>query len=234
MNIILQHWDGDLPEWARLAEKTMRIYAEKIGADYELVKGMPLGKVHGPNSQKLIHLDPKYDKYDEVLMLDMDIIATDRYVNVFDFKGIGVLHDRAMKGTSRTPAAAPGLYKKGDPVYFGNFIKLKRDQRIELRKYADWDLFAKEVIDHYSGDEIILHYLIHKSGILKGQRYSDICMRCDGTTAENIHFRDFNRWDRKFCNQPEDSDPDASIIHFCRSRKAQLPGVVRSIFGDKF
>jgi len=233
MNIILQHWDGPLPEWAILAEKTMRLYAEKIGAHYELVTGMPLGKEHGPNSQKLIHLDPKYDSYDQVLMMDMDMIATNIYANVFDRPEIGVLHDRAMKGTSRTPAAAPTLYKKGAPVFFGNFIKLTREQRIALRSHADWDLFAKAVVDHYSGDEIILHYLIHKSGILNGKKYTEICMRCDGTSGEDVHIRDFDRWDMRFCNQPEDSRRDASLIHFCRGRKADLPGVVRRIFGDK-
>lgn len=232
MNIILQHWDGAMPEWAILAEKTVRLYAAAIGADYELVKGMPMGKVHGPNSQKLVYLDPKYDQYDQVLMLDMDTIATNIHANVFDRPEIGVLHDRAMKGTSRTPGAGPSLYKRGSHVFFGNFIKLNKDQRVELRKHANWDLFAKAVVDHYSGDEIILHYLLHKSGILDGTKFTDICMRCDGTSADDIHFRSFDRWDKKFANQPEDSDPDATIIHFCRNRKAFLPGVVKQMFGD--
>lgn len=232
MNIILQHWDGKMPNWAILAEKTVRLYAKVIGANYELVKGMPMGAEHGPNSQKLIHLDPKYDKYDQVLMLDMDTIATNIHSNVFDRPEIGVLHDRAMKGTSRTPSAAPSLYKKGAHVFFGNFIKLTRDQRIALRKHADWKMFVGAVVDHYSGDEIILHYLLHKSNILKGKKFTDICMRCDGTSAKDIHFRSFNRCDKKFANQPEDSDSDASIIHFCRSRKGLIPGVVKKIFGD--
>jgi len=231
-NIILQHWNGDMPDWAIAAEKTMRRYAKNIGADYELVRGMPLGEEHGPNSQKLIHLDKKYDSYDQVLMLDMDTIATNIDQNVFDRPEIGVLHDRAMKGSSRTPAAAPSLYKPGAPVFFGNFIKLTTPQRIVLRKHANWDLFAKAVVDHYSGDEIILHYLFHKSGILNGMKYTDMCMRCDGTSADDIYFRKENRWDRKFANQPEDSDPDASIIHFCRNRKNQIVGTVKKIFGD--
>lgn len=232
MNIILQHWNGDMPEWAILAEKTLRIYSEKIGCEYELVKGMPLGEKIGANSQKLIYLDEKYDKYDQTLMLDMDIIATKVFDNVFERKEIGVLHDRAMQGTSRTPGAAPSLYKLGAPVFFGNFIKLNRDQRKALREYADWDMLSDAVVDHYSGDEVVLHYLFHKSGILDGMKYTDMCMRCDGTSANDIHFRSFDRADKKFANQPEDSDPDASIIHFCRDRKKYLPGVVKKIFGD--
>ncbi len=234
-NIILQHWVGAKPSWAVLAEKTMRLYASKIGADYELVTGYPLGEKHGPYTQKLIHLDEKYDAYDQVLMLDMDTIATNVNANVFDRPEIGVLHDRAMQGPyarmiSRTPLGAPGLYKLGSHVFFGNFIKLKTEQRKELRKHLDWDLFAREVKDQYAGDEIILHYLLHKSDILNGKSYEDICMRTSGTSYQDIHFRSYNRYDKKFCNQPEDSEPDASIIHFCASRKAQLEGFVRSIF----
>lgn len=232
MNIILQHWDGPLPEWADLAQKTMQIYAAAVGCRYELVRGTPLGKKIGPNSQKLVYLDEKYDEYDQTLMLDMDTIATTVYKDVFKIKQIGVLHDRAMQGTSRTPRAAPSLYKPGAPVFFGNFIKLDRQQRKALRAYADWDKLADAVVDHYSGDEIVLHYLFHKSGILDNMKYTDMCMRCDGTSPDDIHFRLFNRWDKKFANQPEDSDPDASIIHFCRHRKKFLPDAVRKNFGD--
>lgn len=232
MNIILQHWNGEMPEWAKLAEKTFRIYTQKIGCDYELVTGMPLGEKIGPHAQKLIYLDEKYDRYDQTLMLDMDTIATKIFGNVFDRKEIGVLHDRAMQGTSRTPGAAPTLYKKGAPVFFGNFIKLNKSQRQAMREYADWDMLANAVVDHYSGDEIVLHYLFHKSGVLDEMKYTDMCMRCDGTSAADIHFRTYDRWDRKFANQPEDSDPDASIIHFCRHRKKFLPNFVRMNFGE--
>ena len=36
MNLIMQHWNGDLPRWAQLAERTVREYAEDIGVEYEL------------------------------------------------------------------------------------------------------------------------------------------------------------------------------------------------------
>ena len=232
MNIILQHWDGAMPEWAQLATKTMKRYAEKIGADYELVTGYPLGKEIGPNSQKMVYLLEKYDKYDQTLMLDMDTIATNVCANVFDRPEIGVLHDRAMKGSSRTPGAAPELYKLGEYVFFGNFIKLNKDQRVAMREHADWDWLATKVVDHYSGDEVVLSYLMYKSNILKGKSIEDVCMRCSGTSYEDIYFRKHSRWDRKFANQPEDSDPDASIIHFCRGRKAQLPSAVKRYWSN--
>ena len=236
-NIILQHWVGAKPLWAELAEKTMKKYAAEVGADYELVVGYPVGEVHGPYTQKLYHLNEKYDKYSQVLMLDMDTIATNKYDNVFDRPEIGVLHDRAMQGPhakmiSRTPLGAPGLYELGHHVFFGNFIKLRTEQRIALREQIDWQLFAREVKDHYAGDEIILHYLLRKSGILKNKTYEEVCMRTTGTSYKDIRFRTENRYDKKFCNQPEDSDKDASIIHFCASRKSMIPDTVKKIFGN--
>ena len=59
MNIILQHWDGELPEWAIVAKRTMENYASKIGCHYELVTGNPLGEKLGPNPQKLVYLTEK-------------------------------------------------------------------------------------------------------------------------------------------------------------------------------
>lgn len=235
-NIILQHWVGPLPQWALLAKATMAKYAATVGADYEFVTGYPVGEQHGPYSQKLHYLNEKYDKYDQVLMIDMDTIATAQFDNVFDRPEIGVLHDRAMQGPyakmiSRTPLGAPGLYKLGEFVFFGNFIKLKAEQRATLREYLDWDLFSREVKDHYAGDEIIFHYLLHTSGLLKGKAYEEVCMRTCGSSYKDIHFRSHNRYDRKFCNQPEDSDRDASLVHFCASRKSMIPEYVQRIHG---
>ena len=232
MNIILQHWNGQLPDWALAAKKTMEIYAEAIGCEYELVTGHPLGEKLGPNPQKLVYITEKYDAYDKVLMLDMDTIATNVHANVFDRPEIGVLHDRAMKGTSRTPGAAPDLYTLGMPIFFGNYIMTTREQRIAMREFADWDWLATKIVDSYSGDEIALAWLMQKAGILEGKSIEDMCMRCTGVDYRDIHFRAYNRYDRKFANQPEDSDPDASIIHFCRHRKQFLIPTVKQMFGE--
>lgn len=242
MNLILQHFAGPMPDWAYLAEKTMRRYAKRTGADYKLVRGFPMGEKLSFTPQKLCMLLEEYDEYDQVCMIDMDTIATDVYESFWDIPQIGVLHDRAMGGEnaknaitgkphpSRTHTAAPELYEQGEWCFFGNWIKLNREQRQELRKHWDQELFENSLRDHYSGDEIILHYLLHKSQILAGKKINEVCMRCDGTSWEDIHYRDYNRIDKKFCNQPEDSDPDASIIHFCASRKRMIVPTVNKIF----
>lgn len=243
-NIILQHFAGPMPEWAYLAERTMKRYAEKTGADYKLVRGFPMGENLKFSSQKLCMLLEEYDEYDQVCMIDMDTIATDVYESFWNIPQIGVLHDRAMAGPDaknivtgqphpcRTHKAAPELYKQGEWVFFGNWIKLNREQRQELRKHWDQELFERVLKDHYSGDEIILHYLIHKSGILDGASIEDVCMRHTGTSWKDIALREHNRIDKVFSNQPEDSNENASIIHFCAGRKKMIVDTVNRIFRD--
>lgn len=242
MNLILQHFAGPMPSWAYLAEKTMRKYAEQTGAEYRLIRDFPMGEKLGFTPQKLCLLLEEYDEYDQVCMIDMDTIATRKYESFWDRPEIGVLHDRAMGGPnaknaitgkphpSRTHNAAPALYKQGQWCFFGNWIKLHREYRQELRKHWNQELFEKSLQDKHPGDEIILHYLIHQSGILDGKKVTDVCMRCEGDNLEELKYRDYDRWDRKFCNQPEDSDPDASIMHFCAGRKSKIESVVKQMY----
>jgi len=241
-NIILQHYAGPFPDWAYYAEKTMRRYAKQTNADYELVRGFPVGKELGFTAQKLCMLDEKYDDYEQVCMIDMDTIATLECESFWKRPEIGVLHDRAMGGPnaknavtgrphpSRTHKAAPALYKQGSWIFFGNWVKLSRWQRQELRKHWDQKLFQDSIVDFHPADEIIMHYLIHKSGILEGMSPTEVCMRTEGDNLECLKFRDYDRWDRKFCNQPEDSDPDASIIHFCAGRKSKIIPTVEIMY----
>jgi len=247
LNLILQHFEGTMPEWAYYCEKTVKRYAEMTGADYQLIRGFPMGKELGFTPQKLCLLLEKYDEYDQVCMIDMDTIATKRYQSFWNRPEIGVLHDRAIAGPkalnavtrkphpSKTPEAAPNLYKQGSWCFFGNWIKLNREQRQELRKHWNQKLFEESLVDKHPGDEVILHYLFHQSKILDGKHPRDVCMRTDYRDGEdlcNLKFREDSRWDKKFCNQPEDSDPDASLIHFCAGRKRQIVSAVKSIYGN--
>lgn len=236
-NIILQHWNGPLPDWARVAKKSIEKYADVIGCEYELITGYPLGKALGPNPQKLVYITEKYDQYEKVLMLDMDVMATKVYDNAFDRPEIGVLHDRAMKGKSRTPSSAPELFTLGMPIFFGNYIMTNKNQRISMREHADWDWLATKVIDSYSGDEMVLAWLLQQANILNGMTIEDMCMRCGGTSYEDIYFREENRWDRKFTNLPFQADEtcyadkDATFLHFGQNRKHSLPEWANRIFG---
>ena len=236
-NIILQHWNGPLPEWAKVAKKTVEKYCDYIGCQYQLVTGHPLGEKLGPNPQKLVYITEEYDQYEKVLMLDMDMIATNNYRNAFERPEIGVLHDRAMKGKSRTPPSAPDLFTLGMPIFFGNYIMTTKDQRIAMREHADWDWLATKLVDSYCGDEMLLAWLLKEADLLKDTSIKEMCMRCDGNSYEDIYFRKENRWDRKFTNlafggdETCYADKDATFLHFGQSRKHSIPEYAKKIFG---
>ena len=42
MNLIVQHWCGDFPQWTSMAEQTIRKYAKSINSEYLLLKDYPM------------------------------------------------------------------------------------------------------------------------------------------------------------------------------------------------
>jgi len=109
-----------------------------------------------------------------------------------------------------------------------------------MRDYADWKWLSTKVTDSYSGDEMVLAWLIKKAKILDDKTIEQMCMRCAGTSYKDIHFRTNNRIDRKFANLPFDADSscaasaDASFLHFGQHRKKSIPTYILKYFGEKF
>ena len=211
-NLILQYWTGPLPEWARLAMKSIELYAKDISVDYQLVSGWPLGEFRGTVSQKICLVKEEYDSYDNVLMLDTDMVYSGIADDAFQYDGIGRYHLKAMSShlSSKQGRYWPRLYKQDSPLFFGNFIKLNREQRITLRTALPNEEFVSANksdprLSRFNtsmppNDEQTLHYMIHTSGM----------------TADN--FVPHNR----FCDLPEESHPMATLMHFCNDRKNNI------------
>ena len=224
-NLILQHWNNKMPEWARLATETIKLYAKDIGVEYRLISGWPMGEFRGAVSQKIAIVLEEYDKYDDVVMLDSDMVYSGIKSNCFDFEGIGRLHLKAMKSEQNSKQGRywPNLYKQGSPLFFGNFIKLTREERIALRKHIPSEEFVKENMSNPNlssyntsmppNDEQTLHYMIHTSGALKDKKELQV-----------PHDR--------FCDLPEEAHPKATLLHFCgSSRKNNIESYVKQTHG---
>ena len=93
-NIILQHFDGELRELDKLSMENISAYAKYIGAEYELVEGTPLGEdLTGP-CQKAYCIDSHWDKYENVLMLDIDVFIRKNLIeDIFKVPGHGIHGD---------------------------------------------------------------------------------------------------------------------------------------------
>lgn len=211
-NLILQHWNGPLPTWALKCKKSISEYATQIGAEYKLLSGYPFAKPPAVFEtkpwtviQKIHMIDEIFDIYDNVLMLDMDMMATKHIDDIFKYEGIGRLHRKSMSGLNNSRSRLwPDLYKQGAPAFFGNCVKLTKHEREELRKVCDIDEILKASNgDIPPNDEIIMHYLMHKSNVL-----------ADKTTLELPHDR--------FCDLVEEAHAEATLLHFCGPRKNHI------------
>jgi hypothetical protein len=91
-NIVLQHYTGTPGELEKLSIDNISKYAERIGADYQFIQGDVFRKGLSAPCQKLHMLDEKWDEYDGVVMMDIDMFAVnDLQENVFtDISGIGL------------------------------------------------------------------------------------------------------------------------------------------------
>lgn len=211
-NLILQHWNGDLPYWAIKCKESIEQYADAIQAEYRLLSGYPF--VEPPAQfeikpwtviQKIHMIDSCYDDYDNVLMLDMDMLATKQFDDIFKYEGIGRLHLKSMSGLNNSRSRLwPDLYQRKKPAFFGNCIKLTRHERMEMRNVCNIEeILAASNGDIPPNDEIIMHHLFYKSNVLKNKR-----------ELELPHNR--------FCDLVEEAHPKATLLHFCGPRKNRI------------
>jgi len=69
VNIILQHFAGELRELDNYSIENISNYAKMVGADYKLIRGKPFRKHLTAPCQKIFLLDKTWDEYDEKIIL---------------------------------------------------------------------------------------------------------------------------------------------------------------------
>lgn len=164
MNIILQHFDGNLRELDSLSSENIKEYASRIGADYELVTGKPFREhLTGP-CQKVICIDSCWDNYDNVLMLDIDVfVRRNLATNIFSVPGNGI-HGDTQRRLKQKLIALKRIHSS-DPYWAGSIYKFSKSERQLLRLAMptndSWmDLYNKP---YYFEDEGILAQLASKN-----------------------------------------------------------------------
>ena len=165
-NIILQHFDGELRELDRLSIMNIQSYAEMVGADYKLVTGKPFRRHLTSPCQKVYMIDEKWDDYDNLLMLDIDMFAPNGMTdNVFKEVGIG-LYENVQQRLHRQIANTYPLQASQRYTYWGGAIyKFTKDMRAKLRSaLGDNETWMNNYnrLYHFE-DEGIMHTLALKS-----------------------------------------------------------------------
>jgi len=170
--LILQHWSGDMIELTTLSAANISKYAEKIGADYRLLRGDVFREGLSAPMQKLHMLDEEFDDYDMVVMLDADMF-TRKGMNedVFeDVEGIGrhtAVQDRLILSLRQQK---PAMANVNFPYWGGSIYRLDRGLRQKLRKHIN-----EKELPLFSGrgrfeDEGVMHRLATLAKIPKTEK----------------------------------------------------------------
>jgi len=139
-NIILQHFDGKLRPLDELSKENIEAYAKMVGADYELVTGKPFRSHLTAPCQKVYMLDEKYDEYDQVLMLDIDMFAPKGMKeNVFELPGVGLYADTQQMLHRKIANHNPAFASLKAPYWGGAIYKMHRKMRQKLRRNLGGD-----------------------------------------------------------------------------------------------
>ena len=134
MNIILQHFDGELRELDKLSMANIQQYAKQHGAEYRLITGKPFREHLTSPCQKVHMLDEEFDEYDKVLMLDIDMFSPKQNKdNIFDRRGIGLYAD-VQKMLHRKIAKVSPDASITVPYWGGAIYLMDRATRQHLRK----------------------------------------------------------------------------------------------------
>ena len=176
MNIILQHYNGTLGELENLSVENIKEYAARLGVQYELIRGKPFREHLTSPCQKVFMLDRRFDEYDDVLMLDIDMFAVKGLTkNVFDENGIG-LYEQTQKGLhDRLASKFSSIANINIPYWGGAIYKFNKEARIQLRQALGKD---EAWMNHFNKayryeDEGIMHVLANKTNFNPESPYLD-------------------------------------------------------------
>lgn len=181
MNIILQHFDGDLRQLDELSVKNIKQYAQMVGADYRLILGKPF-LANDPDAPKNLTspfgkchmLEAEFDEYDQVLMLDIDMFAPKGMTeNVFDLEGVGLYADTQIMLHNKIARQYPLIASTSAPYWGGAIYKmnkqLRRDLRFQLMGDKSWMRSYNEA--YHFEDEGVMHTLAYKAGLKHDRKW---------------------------------------------------------------
>ena len=174
MNIILQHFDGDLRPLDEKSVENIMAYADMVGAEYRLIRGKPFRKHLTSPCQKVHMLHKEFDEYDQVLMLDIDMFAPKGMTeNIFDLQGVGLYADTQKMLHRKIAAQYPMIASLSVPYWGGAIYKMDKTMRITLRQHLDGNegwMNNYNKLYHFE-DEGIMHTLAYKQGLKCEDKY---------------------------------------------------------------
>jgi len=174
-NIVLQHFDGELRPLDKLSMANIQEYAKMVGADYKLITGKPFREHLTSPCQKVHMLHEEFDKYDQVLMVDIDMFAPKGMTdNVFELEGIGLYAEVQQMLHKKIANQYPHIASYMAPYWGGAIYKFDLKTRKSLRSHLggiseDW-MNNYNKLYHFE-DEGIIHTLAQRAGMRVAHKY---------------------------------------------------------------
>tara|TARA_R110000868_G_scaffold30953_3_gene113859 strand:+ start:7489 stop:8271 length:783 start_codon:yes stop_codon:yes gene_type:complete len=112
---------AEMPDWAKAGSRSAKAYADIVGAEYMLSHDRYFGHLDPRlDSLRIIH-DPYFDKFDKILVLDLDMLISTRH-NIFKVfsRDVGMVHE---SGIHQHPSVSKWLHKVMDPPLEDRGIK---------------------------------------------------------------------------------------------------------------
>jgi hypothetical protein len=191
-NLILQHWTGAIDALGEASSANIRAYADRIGAEYRLLRGDVFRPGLTAPMQKLQMLSAEFDGYDMVVMLDLDMFAVSGIAeNIFtDVEGTGLFSEYTQKVFERCRREHPTLCDKRYAYWGGAIYRLPLELRQRLRRHIkDEDL---QQFNRSFQDEGVMHRLATFEKIEQDKipdRWCHCSYRPDPEKAAMIHVR---------------------------------------------
>lgn len=167
-NLIMQHFDGELRPLDELSIANIKEYAKMVGAEYQLIRGKPFRKHLTSPCQKVHMIDEKWDDYDQVLMLDIDMFAPrNMTTDVFKESGVGLYAEVQQRLHRNIVNMYPLISGSSSPYWGGAIYKMTKSLRKTLREQLGSD---ESWMNNYNKayhfeDEGIFHTLAYKSNL---------------------------------------------------------------------
>ena len=186
--IILQHWSGELGELEHLSIANISRYAEKVGAEYRLLRGNVFRPNLSAQCQKLYMLDEEFDDYDVVVMLDIDMFTRKGMEeDVFeDISGVGMSTKFQKRLFKSVQEKFPHLTNRKYPYWGGAVWRLERGIRTMLRPHIREDEMAQFSGEGCHHDEGVMHRLATLARLEKPHIFPDGDKWCHGSYMPGI------------------------------------------------
>lgn len=194
--IILQHWDGEPSEVERASWTNIAAYASRIGADYAVLTGKPMGERAFPHMHKLYLFDAVYDDFETVVMMDSDMFARTNAPSIFDAPGIGVCGPLQKTIRKQVRKRRAELFDdKAEADYYGGAVyKFDRAERVRFRTHLTASVIRAFDSYEVGCDEGVVHYLATLTrtsgrGLPNGETWACSSFDPDVASAKLIHIR---------------------------------------------